>query len=214
MKNFLTENTQELVKNLISSVTKAELIDFICNCDHAYTKATAENFIEHLKSQKTSESKIDNWRYDEFVLGVIWYGVLYYGYDFEKVARQQLESYKSRKIHQAEEEAKEYRKDARQTNFRCMLIDFYKWRITEEDAKKMILWNHAEDSRWAKNDNQMKTLSKVAAKKQTKSHTLEKVLKVIEEDIARGYGDWANITDEQQKHAQQIEKSHGFVTRW
>jgi hypothetical protein len=60
----------------------------------------------------------------------------------------------------------------------------------------------------------MKTLSKVAAKKQTKSHTLEKVLKVIDEDIARGYGDWANITDEQQKHAQQIEKSHGFVTRW
>jgi hypothetical protein len=60
MKNFLTENTQELVKNLISSVTKAELIDFICNCDSAYTKATAENFIEHLKSQKTSESRIDN----------------------------------------------------------------------------------------------------------------------------------------------------------
>ena len=130
------------------------------------------------------------------------------------MAENKLKSYKSWKINQAEEEAKEYRKQARRSNFRHLMLDYYKDQKTYDEAKKEILGNHDEDSRRAKNDNQIKTLKKIKAKKETKSHNLQKILNLIDDDIERGYGDRANITDEQQKHANDIEKSHGFITRW
>lgn len=214
MKNFLTTQTQEQAKKLVESVSKAELIDFICNCDSSYTTGTAENFLENLKNKENSWDVFHKWAYTEFVFGVVAYWMLHYWYDFERIAREELERYKSCKIHQAGEDAKKWRLEARRTEFRCLMIDFYKWTITEEEAKKQILWNYAEDSRYAKNSKELKTLNKIKAKKETKSHNLSKILKLIEEDIARWYGDRMNITDEQKEHANKIEKSHGFITRW
>lgn len=88
------------------------------------------------------------------------------------------------------------------------MLDYYRGEKTYEDAKKEILGNHDEDSRRAKNDNQFKTLKKVKAKKETKSHTLDKIIKLVDEDIERGYGDRAELTEAQKERANKIENSH------
>ena len=71
MTTTLNQNTLEAIKNLVESVSRAELVDFITGCDSSYTKATAENFLDYLKAKSDSEYKHDQERYAEFVLGVI-----------------------------------------------------------------------------------------------------------------------------------------------
>ena len=43
---------------------------------------------------------------------------------------------------------------------------------------------------------------------ETKSHDLDKIIKLIHDDTERGYADYVKLTDEQEKHAEKIEKSH------
>ena len=214
MTTTLNQNTLEAIKNLVESVSRAELVEFIIGCDSSYTKATAENFLDYLKAKSDSDYKHDQERYAEFVLGVIWYSFLYYGYDFEKVSRNQLECYKSRKEQQAKEEASEYRKQARRANFRHLMLDYYRNEKTYDETKKEILGKNSEDSRRARNCLEFKTLAKIQAKKQTKSHTLDKIIKLVDEDIERGYGDRAELTEAQKERANKIENSHWFISRW
>ena len=214
MTTTLNQNTLEAIKNLVESVSRAELVEFIIGCDSSFTKTTAENFLDYLKAKSDSDYKHDQERYAEFVLGVIWYSFLYYGYDFEKVSRNMLESYKSRKQQQAKEEASEYRKQARRANFRHLMLDYYRNEKTYDETKKEMLGKNDEDSWRARNNLGFKTLAKIQAKKQTKSHTLDKIIKLVDEDIERGYGDRAELTEAQKERANKIENSHWFISRW
>ena len=119
-----------------------------------------------------------------------------------------LESYKSRKEQQAKEEASEYRKQARRSNFRHLMLEYYRDERTHDETKKEMLGKNDEDSWRARNNLGFKTLAKIQAKKQTKSHNLQKIIKLIDEDLERGYGDRAELTEAQKDRANKIENSH------
>ena len=125
MEKTLTQNTQEQVKNLVKSVSKSELIEFILNADSSYTTATAESFLEYLKNKEASGDVFYKGYFFEFVWGVLGYSMLNYGYDFRKVATEKLETYKSIKKQQAQKDAKKYREETRKANFEKVLIQFY-----------------------------------------------------------------------------------------
>lgn len=207
-QNYLTENTQELVKNLVKSVKKQELIDFICQSNSSYTTATAESFLDYIKQQQASQETFYKTSYDEFVLAVISYGCVESGYDFEKIATQKIGRYKQIRESQAKNDAEKYREEARKSNFQKLMVDFYLGRTTESEVK-LAIFGKDEPSSWQyKRHDERKTFQKIQKKMETKSHDLSKILKLIDDDLARGYARCFSLTDEQQKHAEKIEKSH------
>lgn len=214
MKNYLQETSKSSILDLVNNINKSELINFICECDNTYTTATAESFLENLKNKQNSEETRYKTAYTEFVLAVISYGVCYYGFDFERIARDDLGNYKSVKISQAKEDEKKYRKEQSRQNFMTIMLDFYKWDITEEEAKVRIFWT-AEPMAWRlKNSGERTTLNKIKNKLTTKSHNIHKIIKLVNEDIERWYWDYTTLTEEQKKTAEKIGNSHGFVTAW
>lgn len=213
MRNYLNPQTQEMAKSLIKSVTKEELIDFICSYSSSYTTATAESFLEYIKNKENTAEMYHKTEYTEFVLGVICSWLCEYWRNFEKIATDKLDNYKYRKEQQAKKDADKRRKEKRREKFKKRLIDYYLGRKTEEETRQEMLGNNAPDSRFAKNDLGFKTLAKVTAKLQTKSHSLEKIIKLIDEDIERWYGDRTDLNDEEKQRAEKIERSHGFVNR-
>ena len=88
------------------------------------------------------------------------------------------------------------------------MLDYYRNERTYDETKKEMLGKNDEDSWRARNNLGFKTLAKIQAKKQTKSHTLEKIIKLIDEDLERGYGDRAELTEAQKDRANKIENSH------
>ena len=214
MEKTLTPNTQEQVKNLVKSVSKSELIEFILNADSSYSTATAESFLEYLKNKETSGDVFYKGYYFEFVRGVLGYSMLNYGYDFRRIATEKMESYKSIKKDQAKKDAEKYREETRKANFEKVLIEFYLWKAEEKDVKMVIFWTETPyESQYKRNDGR-KTYNKILKKMETKSHDFNKIIKLINDDMARGYADYVKLTDEQEKHAERIAKSHWFVERY
>ena len=211
---YLTENTQELAKKLIESVSKKELIDFICKANSSFTTATAENFLDYTKQRQASGETFYKTEYDEFVLAVISYGCLESAYDFEKIATQKMEWFKQTRESQAKKDAENYRAEARKSNFRGLMVDFYLWRKNEQDVKLAIFGKDEPSDRQYKRHDERKTFNKIKNKMTTKSHDLNKILKLIDDDIARDYARCFDLTEEQKRTAEKIENSHGFVNRW
>lgn len=213
-QNYLTEKSQQLVKWLIENISKKELIDFICKANSSYTTATAESFLDYTKQRQASQQTFYKTEFDEFVLAVVGYWFLESAYDFEKIATQKLEYYKQTRESQAKEDAKKYRLEQGNENFRALMVDFYLWRKTEEDVKLAIFGKTTPDARQYKRHNERKTFVKIQNKMKTKTHDLSKILKLIDEDIERDYAKYFTLTDEQKKRAEKIENSHWFVNRW
>lgn len=213
-QHYLTENTQELAKKLIESVSKQELIDFICQADSSFTTATAENFIDYIKQQQASGETWYKTSYNEFVLAVVSYGCLESAYNFEKIATEKMERFKQTRESQAKKDAEKYREDARKSNFQKLMVDYYLGRKDENEVKTAIFGKNEPSSRQYKRHDERKTFQKIQKKMETKSHDLSKILKLIDDDLARGYARCFSLTDEQVRTAEKIENSHGFVNRW
>ena len=211
---YLTENTQELAKKLIESVSKKELIDFICKADSSFTTATAESFLDYIKQQQASGETWYKTSYNEFVLAVVSYGCLESAYDFKKIATEKMERFKQTRESQAKEDAKKYREKATQENFKKLMVDYYLGVKDENDVKIGIFGKPEIDEYWLKYHNERKTFQKIQKKMKTKSHDLKKILKLIDDDIARDYARSFSLTDEQKRTAEKIENSHWFINRW
>lgn len=195
------ENILTACKNLANCLTREELKNFICNEDYRFNEERAEAFLKWLENLEASR--------DQFLMFKIRVALicswLFYSFDFKKDIRSDLEHYKALEQERTEEEAKKRLEEQEKTKFKENLIKFYKWEITEDQIEEIfnpIHRNFYTDYR--------ATVKKIKNKLNTKSHSLEKVLKVIDEDIERWYHRSIQTGETVWKEYRSIANSHWF----
>lgn len=209
METITRENAKTYTeyKALIDSITEGELVAHVLNVSEGYrlgfTSELALEFIQELKEKETNGEIYDKGKYFWFVAFYLSGLVSDYNWRAWDYNKRELENWKFWKNNEKKEEASAYRAEIDKKGFKSAFLEYYKTQDLDELNKKIYFsrYNDAE-----------KTLSKIDNKLKTKSHSLEKIEKLIDDEINLYWREKAyKETDEERAEYQRILKSAGFT---
>lgn len=197
------------MKDLIESITRDELKAHILHVSKSYrlgfTPELADQFLqEKLDDLRYSLDDGERFKYYTFVAYYLLGLVSDYTWRGWEKNKQELERWKSGKISEKREQAKEFYTETEKAGFRKAFIDYYKDQDAEKLAERVAFeWRHSEAD---------KTKKKIDAKLQTKSHNLEKIEKLLDGEIELWRFKYYKLTEEEKVKYNEIMTSHGFTT--
>lgn len=216
-----TEVKQEFYRPILTELVKnrgdwwfrneIQLIDSDYNEQNARKFTDYYDFFESDKEDEQEREK-ENQKMRDKLLELKVYMILadseiwYFRYNCQKLVKSALSDFKYEQKEKARTKAKEYRETREIEKFRAILLDFYADRITYERAKSDLRGGYGS----AYDCECWKTLDKMARLKETKSHTIQKANKLIDNDILRGYWSSVLLSRDESQAVYSIEKSHGF----
>ena len=195
------ENIIKACEDLASTLTREDLINFIINTNSRYTEQRAEDFINWISSDNFSKDALIQFK----IRAALICSWLFYSFDFRSDIENKLTHFIQIEKKKAEDLALERYNEQEKAKFREVLIKFYKWELTREQVEEIFNPNKRT---W--NTDYKATINKIENKLKTKSHTLEKVEKVINEDIERDYHKSIQLGEEMWKKYQKMTEAHGF----
>lgn len=209
METITRENAKTFTefKALIDSITEGELVAHILNVSEGYrlgfTSELALEFIQELKDKETNGEIYDKGKYFWFVAFYLSGLVSDYNWRAWDYNKKELENWKFWKNNEKKEEANAYSVEIDKNGFKSAFLEYYKTQDLDALNKKIYFsrWNDAE-----------KTLSKIDNKLKTKSHSVEKIEKLLDDEINLYWREKAyKKTDEERAEYQRILKSAGFT---
>ena len=174
--------TKEIIltacENLAESLTREELKNFICNENHRFNEERAENFLTRLWSFESSRDQLKMFK----IRAALICSWIFYSFDFRSSIKEDLNNFIAIEKDKAEKEAQKRFEEQQKTKFKETLVKFYNGELTEDQIEEIFNTNHRNFY-----TEYRATIKKIKNKLKTKNHNIEKILKVIEEDIERGY---------------------------
>lgn len=195
------ENIIRACENLASTITREDLINFICGTNSRYTPQRAEDFLKWLESKNFEKETLLQFRIKVALIS----SGLFYSFEFRSDIEDRLTHFIQIEKKKAEDLALERYNEQEKAKFRDILIKFYKWELTREQVEEIF-----NPNKRTRNTDYKATINKIENKLKTKSHTLEKVEKVIAEDIEREYHKSIQLGEEMFKEYRKMCDLHGF----
>lgn len=165
---------------LLESIPTDELKGYVLKLSNGYglgyTDEIAGQFLEHLKEQ---EEQADNYDKGEFRTFKAYYLVGLMGSDgwrADDINQKTLKYYKDRLNRDREKKAKEWYDEKQKQIFKDAFIKYYKDQ-NEEELRKRVNLGYYRDN------DAVKTKNKIDNKLKTKSHNLEKIEELINQEI-------------------------------
>ena len=196
-----TETLIKNCKNLANSLTNEDLTNFIVNENSRFNTERANDFLKWLENLNGSKDSLLLFK----IRVALICSKLFYSYEFYKEIREDLSHYISIQKENARIESEKRFEEQKKAKFKEMLVKLYKGEITHDQIE--LAFNPNQRNFYT---DYRATVKKVENKLQTKSHSLEKVLKVIEEDIERGYHNSIQMGEAIYREYQKRSNSHWF----
>lgn len=192
---------------LLGGISEGELINYVLNLSKGwnlgYTEELAKQFLENLKEKENSELEKGEFRTFKgyYLISLLWNAAR----RADEMNKKELEYWKNRINWDFEKKSEEWRDLKQKEIFKDAFLEYYKDQNEEKLRKRINLGYYRPN-------DACKTKNKIDNKLKTKSHNLEKIVDLINEEINTYWRhSFALLNDEEKSEYWKIRRGAWFT---